>query len=228
MVPALILFRVQKQQGHKARLQSTQLVIYICMALAVPVYSSFNLPLIDATPFKIGVNIPHELDRAMVGAPTGKTILIYKNLESGETHEFDMSDTTWYDTKKWEFVDSRTQELEQNTSTNTPSISSLPLINSSGEDLHQEVLTSAKVLLVVSNTPQAIDSKQLEILRNQGSRVVVVSSSPLESLPQGFESYNSDFTLIRTMIQYPAGGALLLEDGVIMDKWTMDELPETL
>ncbi len=227
MIPALILFRARKQYKGKIRVQNMQLAAYTCLSFVLPLYSSFNLPLIDATPFKLGVNIPHELEQAMVSTPTGKTILIYKNLETGESHEFEVSDTTWYDTNKWEFVDSRTQELEQITQ-EVSGISSLPLINAQGEDLHQEVLSSAKVLLVVSNTPQAIDFKQLEMLRNQGVRVVLVSSSPLESLPQGFESYNSDFTLIRTMIQHPAGGALLLENGIIAGKWTMDELPETL
>ena len=58
-------------------------------------------------PFRIGVNIPSQMEG--YGNDT-QTTLIYKDRTTGQQREFDLADTTWYDTLRWEYVDTRIVE----------------------------------------------------------------------------------------------------------------------
>lgn len=66
-----------------------------------------HLPLVDFLPFKVGANIPAQL--ASAGGDV-TTTLVYRDRLSGELREFALQDTSWYDTLRWEYVDTRIEE----------------------------------------------------------------------------------------------------------------------
>lgn len=77
------------------------------LSSGIGLYSLRHLPPIDFLPFRIGVNIPSQLEG--YGNDT-QTTLIYKDRTTGQQREFDLADTTWYDTLRWEYVDTRIVE----------------------------------------------------------------------------------------------------------------------
>lgn len=224
LIPTIFLLSARYAQS--AGYVGVKMVGVVILSLWLPLYSLMNLPLIDATPFKIGVSIP----RAMTLEPGAaqdqiETTLIYKNRHTQQLMEFSVTDTTWYDSDTWEYVDSRSRVLSEGA---TPEISSFALIDRLGDDQHSVILASPEILLVITNDLSTVDFEYIYQLMSQGSRVALLTSQSLTQVPSDIEAYNSDFTLNRTMIQYPMGGAMLLEEGVIRMKWTMDQLPRTL
>ena len=67
-------------------------------------YCYRHLPIIDLLPFKEGTDLRY----ALANLPDDeeiKTVVRCRNIESGEVVNFALDDTTWYDTDKWEFVE---------------------------------------------------------------------------------------------------------------------------
>lgn len=219
---AIHLFVTTRRDNSPSKHPLLKWVIIVPLSLILPIYTSFTLPIIDATPFRIGVNIPNAMD-IPDDAPRAiqQTKLIYRNLKSGENKEFEMTDTTWYDTATWEFVESRTTTLSEGF---TPKIASLPILTSQGEDVHEAILDQPRILLIILPNIKDLPST---LPHAQGLRTVVLTAS---QIPQSanLEIYNSDYTLLRTMIQHPKGGGMLLENGTIVAKWAMPQLPKSL
>lgn len=233
---ALVLFVTRnKAMGRAAHPWMWWVVIPL--SLALPVYTTFTLPVLDATPFKIGVNIPE----AMVAPESTAeyhTMVIYKNLQDGQVREFELSDTTWYDNSKWEYVDTRTTMSGQESSA---TIKSLPMFWD-GVDVAPKVLArSGSQLIIVAPLANALSDDavvdRIEKVSKSVNRVVILSASGFADLPlraknmaieNNVDVLSSDYTVLRTMIQNHRGGAILLQDGVIEDKWSMNNLPQTI
>lgn len=230
---ALVLFVTRnKAMGCVAR--PWMWGVIVPLSLALPVYTTFTLPVIDATPFKIGVNIPQSMVTPESTAEY-ETIVIYKNIQDGSVKEFELSDTTWYDGSKWEYVDTRTTMQGEESSA---AIKSLPMFLD-GSDIAPLVLARRGTQLIVV-APLAAHLSQdkivdrIEKLGKSVNQVVILSASPFSDLPtraknmavtNSFDVLSSDYTVLRTMIQNCRGGAILLQDGVIRDKWSMNNLP---
>lgn len=206
------------QSGRKSGWRWYLIAVPISFALAL--YSSFNLPLVDATPFKVGVNV---LDAMTI--PQGaardevRTILIYRNKADGTEREFDINDLEWQDDSKWEYVDTRTQVVTEGY---RPAIKSLPMINVAGEDVSTDVLSyPGRVVLLVTNHAGRVNMEALSsFVQSNNARGVMLTSESLGSWARvdGVECYNSDYSVISTVVQHYDGGVVILENGVIVDK----------
>lgn len=198
-------------------------VVLIPISLVVSIYSYNYLPPIDPTPFKIGVNIPHAMT---VHESDAKTILIYRDKQSGKLRDFSIEDTTWYDTSRWEYVDTRT--IGQNAA---PAIKTVPMFEGNIDRSAEILERKGYVLLFVVNdydTEYVAGMIALaDYIHQYGGRVVALSATPLphKLAEAGIELFSSDNTVLHTMIQHRIGGAMLLHDGTIMDKWAMNHLP---
>ena len=82
-------------------LTGSTMVVYFYLVT----YSYNHLPIIDFSPYKVGVNIPEAM-KVPEGAPKAiyKNEFIYKNLKTGEEKEFAEADIPWKDTLNWKFV----------------------------------------------------------------------------------------------------------------------------
>ena len=73
------------------------------------VFSYRNLPLIETTPFRAGVNIPEAMAVPDDAEPDRYTTeLHYRDRATGKVHIFSEKDTTWWDDSRWEFVETKT------------------------------------------------------------------------------------------------------------------------
>lgn len=193
------------------------------VSLSLSIYSYSNLPLLDPTPFKIGINIPHAMT---VHENDIQTVLIYKDKQNGKLRDFSIDDTTWYDTSRWEYVDTRT--IGQSSA---PAIKTIPMfednIDRSAEILERKGYT---LLYVVNEYAPEYENHMIAFsayIHHFGGRVVALSATPLPQTlaDNGIELLGSDYTVLHTMIQHRTGGAILLHDGTILDKWAMNHLP---
>ena len=230
----VILFVNRNEPGRGMNPARTYPVI-VLLSFLPSVYSSYRLPLVDATPYKIGINVPEAMKAGDSG--DSRTLLLYKDIQTGKVHEFDVSDTTWYDSSRWEFVDTKVT----GETSGGPAISGIPMIGPDG-DISDEMLSRPGYLLILVQTNlHEMAQQQTDRLRllaavvavNDG-KAVLLTSSPLPSpLPvsaeleeAGFELLGSDNSTLNTMIQNKYGGIMLLRDGTIVGKWPLNRLPE--
>lgn len=230
MLFALIFFSARKSQQklNPGRLRTiVTYLIFIPLCLMPGLYAYGHLPIIDPTPFKVGVNIPQAMQTAESEV---ETILVYRNKADGKLHDFSIEDTTWYDSSRWEYVDTRTLGHSSG-----PDIKNVPMFDETGTDHSAEILNwKGCVLIYVVNRYNPRYEAYMEQLaayvqRYQG-RIVALSTLPLPNTARlesaGIEVLNSDLTVQRTMMQQKYGGALLLHDGTIVGKWPVTDLPQ--
>lgn len=209
---ALVLYR----RGAKSRRGWREVVLLTMVCGLLPLYSYNHLPLIDATPFKVGVNVWEAMHDATPDEST--TTLLYRNIENSEVKEFEITDPEWQDDSKWEFVDTKTVVTKKG---RRATITQLPIVNSEGEDVAEELLCyEGSVMIMVATNPQR--EVILEAVTKDAGvdRVVLLHSSPYDIVIDGVEVYNSDFTTLRTLIQNVNGGKIWLKGGVIERKST--------
>lgn len=224
---AIIFFSARKSQRAFDPSPLRTAVTYIVLvpvSLSLSLYSYSYLPPIDPTPFRIGVNIPHAMT---VHENDAQTILVYRDKQNGTLHDFSIEDTTWYDSSRWEYVDTKT--VGQSTA---PEIKTVPMfegnIDRSAEILERK---GYALLFVVNDYDPAYAQDMFSLagyIRNYGGRTVALSAGqlPASLAENGIEPLGSDYTVLHTMIQHRTGGAILLHDGTIMGKWSMNHLPK--
>lgn len=214
MIPTVAL--VVCRSGAKSRRGWREVVLLTMVCGLLPLYSYNNLPLIDATPFKVGVNVWEAMHDATPDEST--TTLLYKNIENSEVKEFEITDPEWQDDSKWEFIETKTVVTQKG---RAATITQLPIINSEGEDVAEELLNfQGSVMIMVAVNPER-DVILEAVTQAEGvDRVVLLHSSPYDIKIDGVEVYNSDFTTLRTLIQNVSGGKIWLRGGEIERKST--------
>jgi uncharacterized membrane protein YphA (DoxX/SURF4 family) len=81
-------------------------LLFASMAGGLGVYSWYYLPPIDMLPYKVGVDV--RSDVMCNRCNDSRMKLIYTDRTTGTEHEFALSDTTWYDSERWEYVKTTT------------------------------------------------------------------------------------------------------------------------
>lgn len=117
-------------------------------------------------------------------------------------------------------------------------IVTLPVLSDSGEDIHDQFVNdSTKTLFIVSPKLESVNIEGLKSLiksaKEQGVKIVLLTAAPLEDASEetrklGIEAYNSDYTVLKTMVQNFQGGVMYVVDGVVVDKWSMSRLPDKI
>lgn len=202
-------------------------VLIMCFAFGLGAYCYRHLPLIDFLPFKKGVNIYEAMQQG--GSQQGEVTLVYRDRTTGELHNFDIDDTRWYDTVRWEYVD-RIEEIE---SDDDVSLREFAIFDSQGNDVTQSIITSPGTVYMISvvrmdGIKAWCDRKMgalAEYAARNGHKIVCLTASPLRDRQDSivFDGrvpvplYNADATTLITMLRAKAG-VVVLQDGVISDK----------
>lgn len=227
--------RREKRVGEVSPMVEWSMVFcFSLFALGVGIYSMRHLPLIDFLPFRVGVNIPAAMEDS---GGDRQTLLIYKDRTTNEQHEFALEDTTWYDTVRWEYVDTRVRESgtqQQKRAT----ILDFSVFDADG-DHGAGLLSSAQEVFLITRTrlDQPLEPpcrQRLEDVVRYATqhrcRVVCVTSSPLPE--SGVYSlgdvqipvYNMDGTTLKMLIR-AHNGLVLLKEGTILGKWNCRDIP---
>lgn len=82
------------------------IALFVAVGCGIGAYSWFRLPPVDLFPYKKGTDL--RADVLCTGCMERSAKLVYRDKLTGEEHDFALTDTTWYDTARWEYVDTRT------------------------------------------------------------------------------------------------------------------------
>jgi len=234
---SIILFIGVSRELKKKNCNSE--IFFILLLLGISFYPAINsyihLPVIDFLPFKTGVNIQQNMS-VPEGASMGeyKTVLTYKNLESGELHDFVLEDTTWHDDSVWEFVDSRSEEI---TKGYEPEIGDFTIFSGT-ENITYNILNNRReVFIFVFENPSEIKKEYLDRIRktvdfalSTGGRAIYITSGSVNNLvlqQHGIiiDGYNMDATTLKMLLR-ACNGLVILNEGTIISKWNLSDIPD--
>ena len=207
-------------------------VLFATMAGSLGISCYRHLPLIDFLPFKEGVNIVEEMN-SEPDVDEIVTTLIYKDLQTGKEREFELTDTTWYDTTRWEYVDTKISGVDSNNI--DMSVRDFAVFDASGDVTEELLYFSGTTRMLVVLDLDDLDrpkvqrrvQRLVEDAEMMGDELICVTASFLSSSPyyidlEGREvrCYNMDATTMKAMLRAEVG-SVTLSSGVITDKRTM-------
>lgn len=213
-----------------SRREATLTIIFALTFSTLGIYSWRHLPLVDMYPYKVGVDLRTDvlctrcIDRDMR--------FIYRDKETGEEVPFELSDTTWYDDTRWEFVRTATSYDE-----NPPEIMDYDFA------MWREGLNEADQVIFADGTTHIITVRDLDYrkpngcekrllpyldkLHGEGANVIFAAGVLLndnEEAPATVEFGGRDYTcysmereLVKLLMRAEIG-EVVLEEGVIVSK----------
>ena len=197
-------------------------------------YCYRELPVFDFRPYHIGTDI-----RKGMEIPEGAKPTVYETRfilqKNGVEKEFTLDN---YPDSTWTFVDSRTIVKEQGYE---PPIHDFSIIRQEdGEDVTDEILTDDKYtfLLVAHRLSQADDSS-IDLINElydysveHGYQFYCLTSSPDSDIEDWQERTGAEYPFclmdditLKTMIRSNPG-LMLLKNGVVINKWSVNSLPD--
>ncbi len=208
---------------------------FLLFSLGVGLYSLRHLPIIDFLPYKVGVKLSAEAQP--VEAPR-EAILIYRDRTNGQLAEFSLQDTTWQDSTRWEFVDTRfvdapLPKVEQ---------SSLETVDFSVFDEQGDVaagwLASKDPWFLItlsdlSPMDEKCQQRYADLLAYAREQAISVYAATAVTLPEdkvlhlGSEQvplFNIDGTMLKSLIRAHRG-LVLFQDGTLLAKWNCRDIP---
>ncbi len=208
-------------------------VLFAALAGGLGIWCWHHLPLIDFLPYKVGVDL-----RLAHDAPSEenlRTTLVYRDLNTGREREFEVTDTAWYDSSRWEYVDTRIEGGEENF--DEALLKDFTVFDSEGEITDEILGDEGTTYLVCALRLEDIKpwcKRRLEALAArasaEGARMVCVTSSWLGGSPAWLEldgypvrCYNMDVTVLKSLMRARVG-VVTLCDGVIADKRTCHDV----
>jgi uncharacterized membrane protein YphA (DoxX/SURF4 family) len=202
-------------------------------------YSYNHLPIIDFSPYKVGVNIPEGM-KIPEGAPKAvyENNFVYKNLKSGEEKEFTEANYPWQDTLNWKFVKMEDPVLLQKGY--TPPIHDFRIETAEGEDIKDFFLYDEKYtfIAIASNLQKSNKEglKKLAVLatkaKSKGYNFILLTSTSPDSFEQikketgaNFDFFNADEITLKTIVRSNPG-LIVLKKGTILKKYHFNDIPK--
>ena len=236
MIPVLIIF-FQRNNFHSGCSQNRQWLVWSIgpiLMLLISWYNYRHLPIIDFRPYHTGTHIPSKME-IPEGAPQPEyeTRLIYE--KDGKQKEFtleNLPDSTW----SW--VATENKKIKEGYQ---PPIHDFAISTLDGVDVTDDMLQyDGFTLLVIAydlthtNKEAMTDIYSLfEQCRAENSCKFMVLTSSLNSTIESFNKetnthlpyYNADEITLKTIIRANPG-VMVVKNGVIMDKWHYNDMPE--
>lgn len=192
------------------------------------------MPIIDFRPYKIGNNIKQE----MYIQPGAKPY-IYENsfilTRDGEQREFTLEN---YPDSTWTFVETRTKVIQVGEEPNIKDFSITDI--QSGEDITDSILSEKEyTFLLISNKLETADDSKIDVIneiydyaRKYGYKFYCLTSSNNDAIIEWTDKTGAEYsflmaddTVLKTIVRSNPG-LMLIKEGTIMNKWSMNTLPK--
>ena len=204
--------------------------------VGLSVYCYRHLPILDFRPYYIGADIPHGMT-VPDGKPSDKfkTLLYYE--KDGVVKEFDDTNYPWDDTT-WIWKDSKTILVEKGYQ---PPIHDFGIMTRDGIDITDEVLADEGYTFLFiayrlekSNKDALASANDIaEFCEEKGYRFYCLTASPDDDIEQltselglKYDFCFTDEITLKTIIRANPG-LVLLKEGVILNKWHYNDVPQT-
>lgn len=212
-----------------SRAEVVMTLLIMTVAFGLGIYCYRHLPLVDFLPYKVGTSL-REAVSSDFAMEEGKTVLVYRNLQTGEEREFSLEDTEWQDEQQWEWVDTRTEAVESDPVSDAL-LAEFSLHDAEGDATEEVLGYEGKTYMICVGDFEDVKpawESRLEKLVNratsEGARVVCLTPEPLREVAyhrfgasEEVRCYNIDATTLMTMLRAKVG-VVELTDGVITDK----------
>lgn len=218
IVTLLVAWRMPRRSGYKASDNWAAPIIFVLPCLGVGLWALTHLPILDFLPYKAGTDL-----LAAPARPAGETLLLYKNIHTGQQREFTLADTTWYDESTWEYVD-----------TILPDGAAAPAesfaILDAGRDVTRALLdTPGPMYLFCVSDPATMNESvraALERAAQAAPLAIALTPAPLAAGQTfyGLPCYNMDDTTLKSLLRADYG-LVILERGVIKKKYRWSDIP---
>jgi hypothetical protein len=202
-------------------------------------YSYNHLPIIDFSPYKVGVNIPKAMS-IPEGAPKAiyENNFIYKNRRTGEEKKFTEANYPWKDTLNWKFVKAEDAVLIQKGY--TPPIHDFRIETPEGEDIKDFFLYDEKyTFIVIASNLQKTDKEGMKKAANlavaakaKGYNFIALTSTSPDSFEAfknetgaNFDFFNTDEIVLKTIVRSNPG-LIVLKKGTILRKYHFNDIPK--
>lgn len=236
LIAAIVVFRERKSLIRFITFKMEWLVsLYtILFVFALSFYCLNHLPVLDFRPYKIGRNILQGMT-----LPDGAQPSIYENIfileKDGVKKEFTLEN---YPDSTWTFVDARSILKKKGYE---PPIRDFSMIESAtGNDITEDVLTDMNyTFLLIAHRIEIADDSNIDLINEiydysieHGYKFYCLTSSSDEQIEQWRDKTGAEYPFcradditLRTMIRSNPG-LMLIKNGVILNKWSDEELPD--
>jgi uncharacterized membrane protein YphA (DoxX/SURF4 family) len=202
-------------------------------------YSYNHLPIIDFSPYKVGVNIPDAM-KIPDNAPKAiyENNFIYQNIKTGENKKFTEANIPWKDTLTWKYVKSEDPVIIQEGY--TPPIHDFRIESTDGEDIKDFFLYDDKyTFMVIASNLQKTNregmAKVVSLAREAKDRgyhfILLTATSPdsfeafRNETAADFDFFNTDEIALKTIIRSNPG-LIILKKGTILKKYHFNDIPK--
>jgi len=216
-------------------LTGSTIVVYFYLVL----YSYNHLPIIDFSPYKVGINIPEAM-KIPDNAPKAiyENNMIYKNIKTGEEKEFTEANYPWQDTLNWKFVKMADQKLIQKGY--TPPIHDFRIETTEGEDIKDFFLYDEKyTFITIAYNLQKSDKEGMKRIaklanaaKSKGYNFIGLTASSPDNFQAfknetgaQFDFFNTDEITLKTIIRSNPG-LIILKNGTIKRKYHFNDVPK--
>ncbi|MGL5683421.1 MAG: BT_3928 family protein [Marinifilaceae bacterium] len=210
-------------------------MLFIIGAVALQGYCYRYLPILDFRPYHVGA---HLQARNTVGGMEEQVILKYRNKQTNDVVKFTEDNYPWQDTLNWEFVDTESvmQERKQNSFSQTNFYVESAELGDISSFIAQDngysfLLTSPNMLQMDTVGKMANIKVLAEAINNNGHKLYFLTATSAETASEFIydneiqaEVGTMDETELKTMVRSNPG-LLLIKDGVIINKWSINNLP---
>lgn len=201
---------------------------------SVILYCFYHLPIFDFRPYHIGADIQKGMQIPEGEKPTEyETVFILQ--KDGVEQEFSLEN---YPDSTWTFIDSKTIVKEEGYE---PPIQDFTMLRSEdGEDITEQVLSDDNyTFLLVSHQLNLADDSSSDLIDDvydycmiHGYAFYCLTSSSDEDIQTWIENAGAEYSFcmmdnitLKTMIRSNPG-LILLKKGVVINKWSIDDLPQ--
>lgn len=236
LAAAIIVFRRYKQivRFITAKMEWLVSMYTLFFVFVLSFYCLANLPILDFRPYKIGTDIKAGMEIPEDAKPSVfETYFILE--KDGKQKEFTLDN---YPDSTWTFVEARTVLKEKGYE---PPIHDFSLIElSTGEDITDSVLAyKGYTFLLVAHRIEEADDGNIDLINEiydysveHGYEFYALTSSSEEAIEEWCDQTGAEYPFcqvdditLKTIIRSNPG-LLLLKDGIILNKWADNQIPD--
>lgn len=220
-------------------LPTVMTVIFVVFYFYLVDYSYKHLPIIDFSPYKVGVNIPEAM-KIPENAPKAiyENTLVYQNLKTGKEQEFTEANYPWQDTLNWKFVKMGEQKTIQEGY--VPPIHDFRMESPEGEDIKDFFLYDEKfTFIVIAYNLQKSDKDGMKRIadlakaaKSKGYNFIGLTASSRDIMEEikketgaDFDFFNTDEITLKTIVRSNPG-LIVLQNGTIKKKYHFNDVPK--
>lgn len=205
----------------------TLAIIFMLCFTWFEIHNIRHLPAIDFMDWKVGKDMTPQ------GYDAGKIFVTYQNNETGETQEFESPNYPWNDSvwmSQWTFVSQRSE--------GGSNALGFAILDAEGEDFTHILFDTENLYVFVASYLEEMTerdfencTKMTEVAYNQGFEYIWLTSALPEYVDELNEKYlifndvyYGDELELKTMVRSNPG-LMLIDNGVIKNKWSKIDFP---